>query len=164
MGWCSVSVGVGTKSWHDRLTSRTDSKHNSDVDHLIDIKRRSRTIPLWITGHATRERKWMSVKMARSAELYGCFRAPALLGHAKLGRYLRRVQHEGCIFSCLLCALSSSDLALHLLASPSGSIDGSRLKLSVGSCLFDHSHQPFGTIVLREFAVREGFSKVTRRC
>jgi len=46
MGWCSVSVDEGIKSWHDRLTSRTDSKHNPDVDHLIEIKRRSRTIPL----------------------------------------------------------------------------------------------------------------------
>ena len=70
MGWCSVSVDEGIKSWHDRLTSRTDSKHNPDVDHLIEIKRRSRTIPLWMTWHATQERKLGSLKVAGSAELY----------------------------------------------------------------------------------------------
>jgi hypothetical protein len=70
MGWCSVGVDVGIKSWHDRLASRTDPKHNLDVDHLIDTKRRSRTILLWMTWHATQERKLRSLKVADSAELY----------------------------------------------------------------------------------------------
>jgi hypothetical protein len=73
----------------------------------------------------------------------------AQAGRAKRDRCLQRVQNESRVFSsCLQCALNSSNLALYLLASPSGSIDGSRLKLSVRSRLFDHRHQPFGTVVL----------------
>jgi hypothetical protein len=163
MGWCSVGVNVGIKSWHDRLASRTDSKHNPErrsLDrHQTPVEDNT---PLDDLACNTRKEIEVFEGSRFRRALCLCAMAPALVGRAKRGGCLRRVQHEFCVFySCLLCALSSSDLALHLLASPFCSIDGSRLELSVRPRLFDHCHQPFGTIVLREFAVGKGFRKVT---
>ena len=154
---------MGIKSWHDRLASRTDAKHNlgcRSLDrHQTPVEDNT---PLNDLACNTRkEIEFFKGSRFRRA-LCLCVRAPALASRAKRGWCLRRVQHEVRVFhSCLLCALSSSDLALHLLTSPSGSVDGSRLELSVRPSLFDHCHQPFSTVVLREFAVREGFRKVT---
>jgi len=51
-----------------------------------------------MTWHATQKRKLRSLKVAGSAELYVCLKAPAQGGRAKRGGCLRFVQHEIRVF------------------------------------------------------------------
>jgi hypothetical protein len=62
-----------------------------------------------------------------------------------------RLAHDG---------LGASNLALDLLTSPSGSLDGAGLVLSVGSGLLDHSSDPVLSESIRQLAVGEGISQI----
>ncbi len=91
--------------------------------------------------------------------------APALIGVSNRNRFLGHVKHIGYVIavSCLLYSLGSSDLTLDLLASPSGGFECPGLEFAIGSCLFDHLHQPVGAIELREVAVGKGLRQITAK-
>jgi hypothetical protein len=89
--------------------------------------------------------------------------APALVGFRSDVGIFDAYNMRSVYVSCLLHSLGSTNLAFDLFAGPSCSIDGSRLEFAVRSRLFDHCHQPFGTVILREFAIGEGFRKITSK-
>ena len=92
MGWCSVGVDVGIKSWHDRLASRIDSKHNLErrsLDrHQTPVEDNT---PLNDLACNTRKEIEVFEGSRFHRALCLCAMAPALVGRAKRGGCLRRV-------------------------------------------------------------------------
>jgi hypothetical protein len=113
--------------------------YNPAFDHLIVRKTKTPVednTPLDEPASQRRKRNAGFLKV-EYLEVYVYVDAPALVGKSNCS-VLDACNKVACLSSCLLHALSSSDLAFDLLSSPSCCVNGSRLEFSVGFRLFDH--------------------------
>lgn len=82
-------------------------------------------------------------------------------GYRCFGRQLLALRSGiSCARSVSHNSLGTTQLALDLLAGPAGGFNGSRLELSVGLGLLDHSSNPFLTESINQFAIGVCISKV----